>query len=466
VAFDWTSIAASGSGLSRREALALTAVGTGALLVGCSQTQTASKGTVIVVGAGLAGLGAASVLKKQGYEPIVLEARDRIGGRVRTIDHFGTKLDLGAAWIHDSKTNPLTGVAQKAGLQTVATDYDLVELRTGDGANVSSDSVDQAATAKDQILDAVDAAADSSPDATLQSVIGPLINDQDLSDEQAAALNWLLGVEIPLDVGAGPNEVSVEGFSEGSNLGGGPDLMIRGGAFQLVEAIAAGTKVSLSTAVTAITQSADGASVRTSTGETITADGCIITLPLGVLKAGGVDFGRALDQRTKSAISRISVGLLDKVFANYQQRWWPSETAQLGVTGAPIARTMSFFPLSAVTDKPLGVGFLGGSWARRLEAAGEQALVDAVVGRLSTGFGPNAETAQTLTTAWQSDPFSLGSYSYLGTEATLEERTAIGQLNGNVILAGEHTSINRPSTMDGAWLSGQMAARRLAQALN
>ncbi|MCX6390376.1 MAG: FAD-dependent oxidoreductase, partial [Solirubrobacterales bacterium] len=134
MAFDWTSIAASGSGLSRREALALTAVGTGALLVGCSQTQTAPKRRVIVVGAGLAGLGAASALKEQGYEPIVLEARDRIGGRVRTIDHFGTKLDLGAAWIHDSKTNPLTGVAQKAGLQTVATDYDLVELRTGDGA--------------------------------------------------------------------------------------------------------------------------------------------------------------------------------------------------------------------------------------------------------------------------------------------------------------------------------------------
>ena len=133
-------------------------------------------------------------------------------------------------------------MAEKAGLQTVATDYDLVELRTGDGASVSSDSVDQAATAKDQILNGVDAAADSSPDATLQSGIAPLINDQDLSDEQAAALNWLLGVEIPLDLGAGPNEVSVEGFSEGSNLGGGPDLMIRGGAFQLVEAIAAETR--------------------------------------------------------------------------------------------------------------------------------------------------------------------------------------------------------------------------------
>ena len=183
------------------------------------------------------------------------------------------------------------------------------------------------------------------------------------------------------------------------------------------------------------------------------------------MKAGSVDFGRTLDQRTNSAISRISVGLLDKVFTNYQHQWWPSEVTQLGVTGAPIAQTMSFFPLTALAGKPLGVGFLGGSWARGLEAAGEQALVDAVVGRLSKGFGPVAQRAQTLATAWQSDPFTRGSYSYLGPDATAEDRTAIGQLNGKVILAGEHTSINRPATMDGAWVSGQVAARTLARAL-
>ena len=443
----------------------MAAVGTGALLVGCSETPTASKGKVIVVGAGLAGLGAAATLRDHGYEPVVLEARDRIGGRVHTIDHFDTKVDLGAAWIHDSKTNPLTAIAHKAGLQTVATDYDRVALRTGDGTPVSSDSVDGATRARDQILDQASSTADSTPNATLESVLGSLINDQDLNGEQAAALNWLLGVEIPLDVGAAPDEVSVEGFSEGSNLGGGPDLMIRGGAVGLVEAIAEGTKVLTKTRVTAITQSADGVIVRTSAGETIIADGCIIALPLGVLKAGSVDFGRTLDQRTNSAISRISVGLLDKVFTNYQHQWWPSEVTQLGVTGAPIAQTMSFFPLTALAGKPLGVGFLGGSWARGLEAAGEQALVDAVVGRLSKGFGPVAQRAQTLATAWQSDPFTRGSYSYLGPDATAEDRTAIGQLNGKVILAGEHTSINRPATMDGAWVSGQVAARTLARAL-
>ena len=188
-------------------------------------------------------------------------------------------------------------------------------------------------------------------------------------------------------------------------------------------------------------------------------------MPLGVLKASTIRFDPPLPSATRRAIARVGVGLLDKVFLSYDSAWWPAGANQLGTIGQPLANTVSVFPLSKLTGTPLAVGFTGGPYAAGLEKAGPAAMTAAVVERLRAGFGTAATPVASEQTNWRKDPFTRGSYSYLTPQSGYSDREALGKLNGRLILAGEHTSIDRPATMDGAWLAGKTAAARLASKL-
>ena len=452
--------------LSRREALALAATATGALVAGCADSAPAAAGKhVIVVGAGLAGLGAAATLRAKGIDVTVVEARDRIGGRVHSVERYGTTIDLGASWIHDSRGNPLTAVAKSAGISTIPTDYDIHQLRTPSKAAVSRAVVAKQIDKRDSIIDWLSTQADNDPNAILAPVLARELAKQHQSGVSAQTLNWLLGVEMPLDVAAAPAQMTLEGFDEGDTWNGGPDLMIRGGAIQLVNKIAEGTKVETGVEVTSISTGRSGVTLKTRSGSVLTADGCVVAVPLGVLKASGIKFDPPLPSATRRAITRVGFGLLNKSFLSYDASWWDPNTVQLGTIGSSIAETISVFPLVKLTGKPLAVGFTGGSYGAALERRGAGKTAAAVIERMRLGFGDTGVPAQSSQTDWLGEKFTRGSYSYLAPGSSASDRVALGKLNGRLILAGEHTSTNRPATMDGAWLAGRTAASRLAATL-
>ncbi len=453
--------------LSRREALALAAAATGALVAGCADSAPASASKhVIVVGAGLAGLGAAATLRAKGIDVTVVEARDRIGGRVHSVERYGTTIDLGASWIHDSRGNPLTAVAKSAGIATIPTDYDIHQLRTPSKAAVSRALVDKQIDTRDRIIDWLSTQADNNPNANLAPGLAREIAKQHQSGVSAQSLNWLLGVEMPLDIGAAPAQMTLEGFDEGDTWNGGPDLMIRGGAIQLVNKIAEGTKVQTGVEVTSISAGRSGVTVKTRSGSALTADGCVVAVPLGVLKASGIKFDPPLPSATRRAIGRVGFGLLNKAFLSYGAPWWAANTVQLGTVGSSIAETISVFPLSKLTGKPLAVGFTGGSYGAALERRGAGATAAAVTERMRLGFGNTGVPVESSQTDWLGEKFTRGSYSYLAPGSSASDRVALAKLSGRLILAGEHTSSNRPATMDGAWLAGQEAGRRLSRLLS
>ena len=453
----------SGTGISRRTLLGSAAAGAAAITAGCgAETGLGARGKkVVVVGAGLAGLGAARVLREAGCRVVVVEARDRLGGRVHTVERFGTRVDLGASWIHDSRGNPLTEVARKAGLETIPTAYGSVSLRRRSGEPIPSRSLTRATAAWDAMRAELYRMSWREGDRPLGPTLRKMIEARVGNGVDRDALEWLCGVEVPLDWAADPGEISIEGFGEGTAYRGGPDLLIRGGAGQLATWLARGIPVRKGDPVREVVHSGRGVRLALASGREIRADGCVVTVPLGVLKAGKVRFEPALPPGHRRAIRQLGFGLLDKTFLSYGSRWWDGNPTQIATVGFGVGRTISAFDFEEVTGRPLLCGFTGAGFARRLESRGPAGAGPVVIDRLRQGFGPDAVPEGSTSTRWAADRFARGSYSFRAVGSTGRDRAVLASPVGRIVLAGEHTSTDRPATMDGALVAGRRAANRL-----
>ena len=176
---------------------------------------------------------------------------------------------------------------------------------------------------------------------------------------------------------------------------------------------------------------------------------------------GAVTFDPPLPERTRGAIDRLGMGDFLKAALRFPSDVWPGGLDWLGRIGEPTFN--EFVDLRAVAGESIAVGFATGSEARRLEGLSDDAVVGEAVAALGAALGatlPDPEAA--VVTRWAQDPFALGSYSFLGVDATPDDRDVLAEpLDARRILAGEATNRRHPSTMHGAWLSGRAAADRV-----
>ncbi|MEL6177856.1 MAG: FAD-dependent oxidoreductase [Myxococcota bacterium] len=422
--------------------------------------------SVIVVGAGLAGLAAAQQLHHQGAQVTVIEARSRIGGRVWTETTLGIPLDLGASWIHGYKGNPLTALAQQLGVATQVSPWTSIALYNGQ-QRLQPEAARRAMRAQQRLGE------------RLHSRYRQLYNTPELqqtsvwhtAQEQAERLNlgpwdravwdWSLDV-LPLAEGIEAHHLSLSHFSEGP-WNDGTDLLVLGGFQRLAEGLADGLDVRLQTCALQIGHDPHGVWVNTDRGE-LTADFGLVTLPLGVLKAGTVGFTPPLPSWKRSAIDRLGMGVLNKVVLRFGRVAWPPEAPYLGrlTTGAGVG---FFLNLAAFTGEPVLVAFFAGEHGRWLESASDNTLVGIALRELRTMFGPGlAEPEQIQLTRWASDPWALGSYAHITAHGTGADHDRLAKPVGSRLLfAGEATSGHDPATAHGALNSGLREAERIAR---
>ncbi len=464
---------------SRRGLLQGALVASGAVaLSGCStRSEPTPKGVevtrsgsghspeVLVVGAGFAGLAAARALMDGGVSVEVLEARDRIGGRVFTTDTWpDLPIDIGASWIHGRKGNPLTPLAEAAGARMVSTDYDSYQEHVAAALTARGVRRSDERRWERLVERAIERAAEVEDDLSLVAAVEAVLAGRALTDAERTDLNFYLEGAYGTEWGLAADRLSAHTADEGEYFGG-KDVLFPGGYSQVVRHLADGLSVTLGAEVTQV-RVASGGGVEVTVGDVVRrADAVVVTVPLGVLKAGGL-LVEGLSSAAQAAIDRMEMGVLSKTFFRFDKVRWDADVDWHGYLGDPAGRWSQWLSLGKL-GAPVLLGFNSGAYASEIEASSAEAVIDAALPALRDMFGSSLpRPVAALTSEWSQDRFALGSYSANSVGVTRGDREALAEPIDDVIfVAGEATEPDYHSTVHGALMSGRRAAADLLAGL-
>jgi monoamine oxidase len=419
--------------------------------------------SVVVIGAGMAGLAAAASLQTQGFKVLVLEARQRIGGRMKTDRSLGCPVDLGASWVHGVDGNPLVELAKQSGAKLARTHYTRMAAFDRDGTKLDTNVVSAEHL---RLLSWMSRARKEGRDAAVPTSLNTSIERAVAAtkwppvDRRAFDLVWALE---EISEGARFAELSARGSGDYHELTGGDHLVVSG-YDTLARHLARGLEIRKGIAVDAINSQGPQVRIETRSG-TLPADRVVVTVPLGVLQAGRIQFTPALPAGKQAAIQRVGMGLINKIALRFEQPFWPREAPVLTYAGQPRGKYPLFVNLAHFAGQPLLVCLVPPSFENALENLTPAAAQAGLLEVLRTMFGSKvpAPTA-VLQTRWKSDPWSLGSYSFDKLGAVATDRDALAApIDGRLFFAGEATHRTMFSTVHGAYLSGLRAAAEIGK---
>ena len=492
---------------------------------------------VLIIGAGVAGLSAAWRLQRENIAATVLEARDRIGGRVWTSHDFADiPVEFGAELIHGTTPEVNTwDWVRRLGLETWhwnklgdsmirledgrwmtmadaradSPEFDVTRSWELDDAPPPRDSDDletylrrigfsdeqlryvarSFANAEGESMRCLNAKAH----AHLMHDDGPLEKSRGVELPPDAS-GGLRGVELPPDASGGLRGVELPPVASGGLRGVDPDASggLRGvdpdasGGLRGVEsdsspgpkgvdhrildgydaytsALADGLDIRLNTVVKAVDWS-NGVAVTTASGETFSADRAIITLPLGVLQAGGIGFNPPLPQSKLDAVSGLRMGPVVKLVYRFSQPILDPSIGAIYARGNP---PMWWSPsLGRESGDIVWTGFVTGDYARELHALGEEAALQAALDSLRRELNqPDLQPTHARWINWIDDPYSLGGYSVC-LPGHYAARDKLAQPTPPLYWAGEASAPHHLTAMvHGAYFTGQRAAAEVIESL-
>lgn len=414
---------------------------------------------IIVIGAGISGLSAAKNLQDRGFDVAVLEAKDYVGGRIKTETIGGEKFELGASWIHGDKNNPVADILKQEGKDLVLTPWETSAIYK-DGKKIELDE-ESKLSGFYNILE--NEKVNGEKDVSLQEVWNKFVekNKNKYSENELQDLYHLLGFNVNTEVGTDMKNISTWEYEEEAEMQGG-DKIVLGGYDTVINHLVKGLDINLNTIVTKVEDTGSGVKVYTKNNEVYEADQVIVTVPLGVLQKGSITFSPELPEYKKTAINSLKMGNLHKTFLTFESKFW-DDVDTISVLNGDDTKWGDFINLEPILHKPVLLVLHAGENAESLENKSDTEIDEAAFRALQSIY-PNAQKPKMVVTSkWYADPFTLGSYSYVPVGAKLSYYDDIAKPYGNIHFAGEHTTSEYPSTTHGAYLSGIRAAREIVR---
>jgi monoamine oxidase len=425
---------------------------------------------VIVVGAGMAGLSAASELRVLGLDVLVLEARNKIGGRVDTDYEFASHpIERGAEFVHGE--NVVTWkLIRKFGLQTLSALEDdesffidaagqflpitqAAKLPGGDSLKFMSTRPGVYELAKAWVKS-------RKPDIDLSSMLkayGVVLDPK----FYPIVSHSFEGLDA-----AGLQQLGVYGLVETSYEGDGDaDFRIAEGYSALSHHLARELQIRLAEPVDRITWNASGARVTTAAGSTLETRHIVITVPLAQLQRSAIRFEPPLTPDKQNAINRLGAGHIVKIILQFDDPFWPASMECFATD-----RHTGFWwrpGWNRPDEASVLTAYAGAALADRLVRLGNEAAIQIALDDLTQLFGNPVKTKYTggMVLNWQAEPYIEMAYSFCPVGVAGLRRVLSYPVEGVLFFAGEATSVERNATVHGAIESGRRAAKEVSAAL-
>jgi len=427
---------------------------------------------VVIIGAGAAGLAAAAEIARAGRSALVLEARDRIGGRCWSLDIPGmpVPVELGAEFIH-GRPRATFSLLESAGVAAID--------RTGSWWHVERGRLRRTGDVMTELREALRRRRLPRKDVSFEAYLNGELR-RISTRARAFARRRVEGYDAADPARVSARAIIEEWFGE-DDAGAASHFRPLGGYARPLEALArtlAGTDVELRLRSAAaeihwrrghveIAGCEDGRPFQVSAGR------AIVTLPLGVLQRtpqaeGAVLFAPALAQKDR-ALRGLAPSPVMKVVMRFRSAFWDeldegryADAAFLRSLDAPFPSVWTALPVRT----PLLVAWAGGPRAERLSGIAPREVMERAIESVESIFGKRASIARRLEAAWfhdwQHDPFSRGAYSYVTVGGAGARKALSEPLQNTLFFAGEATEFSgEHGTVAGALMSGTRAARQL-----
>ncbi len=451
--------------MNRRQFLYNSALSSAGILAvaGCATTPELRPRdeSVVVVGAGMAGLAAARELQSYGYTVTVVEARGRVGGRIFTAEDLGSPVELGASRLHGTRDNPIRPLIERAGLKYIPVDWDSLAGFEEDGTPFDDNELSKI---RERVMGVFRRAwirnLGIDEDVSINTILEREMARRELTDTERRMLTFgFVSAEL---VNASPFTEASWKYANDYDAYPGGDQFIVGGYERVPRLLAQKLDISLGVVVEEIDYSQRPVRVITRSG-TLSADRVVLTVPLGVLKQNAIRFTPRLPDEKGAVIDRMGMGLLNKIAIRFPRAFWPEQVHAV-VHGTDIwGNYPVFVNVAKYTGAPILVAFIPGRFQNALEDVTTEEAVQGAVDVLRSMYGSNVpEPVGSSRSRWGAHPYTHGAFSYNRVGATSDDRDTLAMpVADRLFFAGEATSRLRFGSVSGAYLSGLRAAEQI-----